>query len=707
MITPFHITERIKTQYTNTIWNEQSGLSAEEIENACRRISEETVDKPYVYTKLRMISFVLENARLEDNPDDIFADKLCHKAIIERLRWEHEAPMGEKELKEVKSAVRDWIDDGSIFPGMDFGHTAPDWDFLMQNGISGTLETLKQCRADALLAGKDCSFYDNSIEIWETVRSFILRLENHKRTEGSVFCADNLKSLADNPPQTLAQAMHLSILMYNIINNIECAHVRSLGRIDRMYYPFYCNDLASGRFTENDLRELTKHFLYKISVMGVIANLPMAICGTDPVTGKDVSNDFTKLLIEEYDKLDIYDPKFHVLCHDNMRQDIFDMVLEMVRKGHNSFVFINPDMIIKVLTEIGIEPADARNFILYGCYEPAAAGTEVASTVGGRINLPKAMEYTLAEGDYKTFVDFYQALKNNIEKMLLKCMDTIAAWEPYYEEICPVPMISGTIENCRKTATDFFHGGAKYNNTSIVVAGTASLTDMVTAVKRVVFDNAEVSLDELRKALSANWKGYESLQQYCANECPKYGCGNNEADDITVDLCDFICDTINHRPNGRGGVFRCGMFSIDWCADMGSFIGATPDGRFAGEPISKNFCANLGKDKNGVTALINSAAKIDYTKLPDGAVMDIVLHSSATSGEEGLPIMKALISSYFLQGGMAIQMNILNGTVLRLAQKNPENYQNLQVRLCGWNVRFVDLSRAEQDHFIYQAEHAS
>ena len=174
-----------------------------------------------------------------------------------------------------------------------------------------------------------------------------------------------------------------------------------------------------------------------------------------------------------------------------------------------------------------------------------------------------------------------------------------------------------------------------------------------------------------------------------------------------VELTDYISSLINNRQNGRGGVYRCGFFSIDWYADFGKTTGALPSGKRAGEILSKNMSAVIGQDKNGITSLINSVTKVGYSKIPNGTVLDLMLHSSAVCGEEGISALYGIVKTYMHCKGLGIQINVLDPQVLKKAQKNPDEFKNLQIRLCGWNVYFVNLSKREQDEFIKMAEHSA
>lgn len=184
----------------------------------------------------------------------------------------------------------------------------------------------------------------------------------------------------------------------------------------------------------------------------------------------------------------------------------------------------------------------------------------------------------------------------------------------------------------------------------------------------------------------------------------KYGNGNVTADALTKEFAKFCASLVNNRPNGRGGVFKAAFFSIDHCFSTGEKTMATPDGRCAKEPLSKNLCATVGMDRCGVTGLIHSVTSFDHADFPTGSVLDILLHPSAVAGEDGLDAFYGILATYFQKGGFAMHGNVFDAEVLKKAQENPEAYKTLQVRVCGWNAYFVNLSKAEQDAFIRQAE---
>jgi formate C-acetyltransferase len=206
--------------------------------------------------------------------------------------------------------------------------------------------------------------------------------------------------------------------------------------------------------------------------------------------------------------------------------------------------------------------------------------------------------------------------------------------------------------------------------------------------------------------LKSNWEGNELLRQRIKRTFPTYGVNDAFADGLARDMLHRLGDKINGRPNVKGGVYRFGAFTVDWRFPFGEKCAASADGRLSGETISKNICATLGSDREGATAHILSGAKLGGRVTPNGSVLDIVLHSSAVGGENGLAAMSDSLKTFVEMGGTAIQYNVLNAETLKEAQRDPAAYPNLQVRVCGWNALFSTLTETEQNEFIKQAEEA-
>lgn len=647
----------------------------------------------YSQKKAKALAYILNNGALDVGAENIFAYRINHCEIMKT-----HLSRRKKALKTaITPATAKKAEKSCTFKAnLDFAHISPDWHYLLERGLSGAIEDLKGERT-----------YDQErFLVYDAIRNCFLRFAEKASalaTPKGDFIAKNLRHLAIAPPETLAQAIQLILLFYVMQTHLDTVIVRSLGGLDRLLYPFYKSDLATKRFSKEQLAEIIKYFFQTISSMKVCANIPFYICGTDD-SGRDATNEFTYFLLEQYRALDIYDPKIHVMYHENIDKNVLRLILETIRDGKNSFVFINTKLASSALENVGISEKDAKRVIIYGCYEPAAEGTEIPCTCGGMVNLAKSIELALeSQKEFTTFDCFYQEVLGQLCSYTEACMEAIAAYEPHYKDICPSLILSPTFQKSRGSGIDIYSGGAKYNNTSIVGAGLATLVDSLVAVKKVVFEEKLKTFDEFRSILFSNWQQDENLRLLIKKKYSKFGNNTNEADELAVDIYNRFSNLINGRKNGRGGVFRCGMFSVDWRFWMGDKTGATPDGRRLGEPLSKNLAASIGQDKNGVTAYLNSLLKLDGEQCPDGYVADVVLHCSAVKDEEGMTAFKSLLTTFMKKGGFSIHFNILSPETLLNAQKEPEKYQNLQIRLCGWNVRFVDLDKAQQDEFIKQS----
>lgn len=659
--------------------------------------------------KGKAIKCFFENVELFINPDDVFADII--DILNTPIKIRDEEYNYNKEHNNEAEIMRK---EGAFRADSDFGHTMPEWNIIFRIGITGIINRAEDCLKKSGLSNEQKEFYLSVKYAYEGVLIYIKRLKKKALTVKSVnaqFAALNLGMLETETPNTLAEAMQLYFIYYTAQHYVEGENLRSLGALDDILYPFYKHDIDNGILNEQEARELIKYFLFKWNSMQILANIPFNLCTH--------TNEMTYLILEEYSKLNVPDPKIHIKCSDKTPHRVYEIVMESIRNGNNSFVFTNDEVIQRALINIGVEPEDAKDYTLIGCYEPGVVGKEIPCTLNGRINMPMAIETVMNRGkkfsseymigsdfgdDFLSFEEFYSAIKKQLTSWTEIAMREINAIEMHYPEIIQSPVLSATFEDCMENGIDAYAGGAKYNNSSICAFGIATAVDAIMAIKKAVFDERIISYHELRETLKNNWTNNESLRKIMQDKYPKYGNNDNEADELAVDLLNHMAECINNKPNGRGGVYRMGLFSIDWIIDYGRRLGATADGRFAGEPVSKNLCASVGMDKKGVTGIINSATKFDYSLSPNGAVLDLHLHPSAVSGDEGIGIMISLLKIFMAKGGFATHINVVSSETLKKAQKNPEKYKNLQVRLCGWNVYFTDLDIEMQNNLIKSME---
>lgn len=716
----------IASLYDVRKWDETSGVTPEALLDECLSIEKEYADNRML-AKTKMLETVLHKAQLDVREGDFFPERLRHDYIITRIRdrWIRSLRHEKKSLNDVIEKYDAEVEGLAFTGSLDLGHCSPDWDAVMTLGLPGLLARAKAAKENGEKTAEQDLFYNCVITTLESAIHLVGRFADATAKLGGekmLFISDSLRSLTVGAPRDLLAAMQLSMIFYNLQTHVEGEAIRSVGGLDRLFYPFYKRDIESGKLTKEQARELFRYYFHKFHSMHITANIPFFLGGRLP-DGSSGINELSYLIVEEYTALDIHDPKIHIRWYDEMPDEFLQLVLRSIRMGRSSFVFVNDNVIEKALIGIGDSPEDARNYTVIGCYEPCALGKEMPWTCAGRINMSKALLTVLYAGvdpyldrpigsvradpdSYKTFDEFYTAVKAQIKSLIDATMEKICAVEDYCPYVSQAPLLSSTFASAIERGRDVYDGGAVYSNSSIVVFSVASTVDALTAVKKLVYDQKRMTLSELAEILKNNWEGHELLLREVRQAFPKYGNGIAEVDAYGKDIVDYVASEINGKPNHRGGVFRLGLFSIDYRIAFGERMTASPDGRKHGEMLSKNMCAVTAMDKEGVTALIRSATSVDYTKVPDGTVLDIMLHSSAAEGESGLMAMSALVKTNMQRGGFAIQMNVLSPDVLRAAQKEPEKYKTLQVRLCGWNVYFVELTEAEQNDLIRQCENA-
>ncbi len=707
----------LEDQFKNIHWIEGSGLCKEELIPLLDALEVQYPSAAMI--RANAFALIAEKAQIAVDKEDIFQDKIDGDNLIKklRIRWE-KALKASRLSSEAEEITKAWTVYGTYHATSDYSHTSPNSKLLLSLGFSGLRQRILQAGSREGLTEKQQEFYHSCDIMLTAMETVSLRLSQAIKPYNESN-AVALEHIAQGAPQNTYEALQLLVLYFFMHDYIFGTRIRTLGRLDVLLTPFYRKDIASGTYTREEIGEMLKFFLHKFWAANVPYDLPFCLCGMDE-DGSEVTNEVTTLILECYNDLNIYSPKIHIRISDNTPPQVVKQVLSYIRGGNSSFVFVNDNTAIRGLTRVGIEEKDARNYVPIGCYEPAVWGMELGCTGCGGINLGKAVELALTGGinaatgelcsirtqKCESYQDFVSAVKAHIAHLTDRATNYVTSIEPYYGTVNPDPLLSCQYDACVEQGVDIYDGGAKYNNSSMSFYSLASLVDSLCAVKTLVFDEKKLTLEELTQVLKSNWEGFETLRSYALRLPHKFGINDPVADTLAQSLSTFCAGLVNNRPNGRGGVYKAALYTIDHCIKTGKNTMATPDGRLAGMPLSKNLCAVSGMDKKGVTGLIHSAGKIDASSFPNGSVLDIVLHPSAVAGAEGLDAFYGIIMTYLKMGGLAIHGNVFRPEDLRNAQRDPERYKNLQVRVCGWNAYFVNLSKYEQDAFILQAENA-
>ncbi len=590
----------------------------------------------------------------------------------------------------------------------DYSHTTAEWESVITLGIYGLRNRIAGYAQDHIADEKAKGFYEQILSVYDAALRFMKRAADQAALSGRAEMANALLNLIEGGPSNLFEALQTSIIYYYLQHFFDGTCLRTLGRLDKLFYPYYVKEAT------NEADNLLLDYMKEIDRLDAPSNIPFAICGTDE-DGKDLTNELSYVLLDTYKKADTTNTKLHLLCSEHTPEDIMKKAFRYIREGNNSIVFISDKRVIEALEKQGIEHKDAVNYHVVGCYECGGEG-ELTCSCNARVNIPKALELALNGGRdmltekciglendeyFETFEALYKEFERQLTYLCQCAMMVTNLYEAKYSEIHSAPILSGTYTSALQKGGDLYLDyAAKYNSSSLNAIGLATATDSLAAIRKAVFEDKTVTLKEFTDILKSDWQEKEPFRLMIKNKYPKYGQGDVKTDEIAKRIVDLLSDEVSYKSNAKGGKWRLGLFSIDWRWTLGEKTAASADGRHSGETLSQNTSASFGADKEGATAHLISATKIDTSKTPNGAIVDIDLHSSAVRGENGINALVASLKTYFELGGFAVQYNVLDTNILMDAKKNPDKYPTLQVRLCGWNVLFSSLSEKEKDEFI-------
>ncbi|MBR4767765.1 MAG: hypothetical protein IK088_02195 [Lachnospiraceae bacterium] len=721
---PFNPLDRMA--YHGYEYDASTGLDDDAMRAELHDLAKTLEGQPHPIIKARLFAFLLDNARIDVSEHDWFVGfynwgRLLWKQTVEP--WSEEL-FGK--IPEIRVQKDRFNNSGAAAIWPDFDHVIPNWDALLELGFSGILERAKRYRSkraetgitpeqEAFFEGIEIS-YDAAIRLLDRYYRYALTKHNEK----SKLQAECLKNLRDGKPTNLYEALQAMYVFFMVCECVDNYQTRSLGNgIDSTLLPFFENDVKTARFSKEEEKEFLAYFFMQFSAIGNYWGHPMYMGGTK-ADGSTKFNELSMMILDIYEELRIYNPKVQIKVAENTPKAVLYRVFDLIRNGVSSFVFCCEPGYMKAIMGYGASSEEAREFELSGCYETRVRSNE-SSTGVAYVNAAKAVELVFFNGldrrtgqqvglktgdvaEFGTFDDFYSAFIKQWEYLIEESIRIGNAYEGWLAYINPSNVYSGTIEHALQKAMDGYSFGVKYNNSNILNCGFASAVDSLMAVKKLCFERKAATLFELSDALKHDWNGYEKLRMAALNLPNKYGNGDQETDRIASALAEYFSNKVNNRPNARGGVYKAIMHSARQFLRQGEKTGALPDGRKAGTELSKNASPVNGADRNGVTALIRSALNLTPHNYHESFCLDVMLHPSAAGGDEGLAALYGLLMTYLKNGGMALQFNIMDVKTLRDAQRNPEKYKNLQVRVCGWNVLWNNLTPAEQEAYILRCE---
>jgi formate C-acetyltransferase len=507
------------------------------------------------------------------------------------------------------------------------------------------------------------------------------------------------------------------------------------GRLDQHLYPFYKKGLEEGTLTVEQARELLQCFWIKFNnqpappKVGVTAqesatytDFALINLGGLKKDGSDGVNELTYLILDVIEEMRLLQPSSCVQLSKKNPDRFLKRAAKIIRTGFGQPSIFNTDLIIQELVRQGKSIEDARGGGASGCVEVGAFGKE-SYILTGYLNMPKIFEITLNNGvdpqsgqrigletgdpqEFESFEELFEAYRRQLNYFVDIKIRGNNLIERLYANYMPAPFLSILIDDCIKKGKDYHDGGARYNTSYIQGVGLGTLTDSMTAVKYHVFDQKNLPMEELLAILRDNFKGQEDVRRMLLNKTPKYGNDDDYADEVMKALFEVFFDAVDGRPNTKGGTCRINLLPTTVHVYFGSVTGATPDGRRAGEPLSEGVSPVQGADRRGPTAVLKSVAKMDHVRT-GGTLLNQKFTPQLLKDEDGLNKFVHLVRSYFRMDGHHIQFNVVDAATLRAAQKNPEKYRDLIVRVAGYSDYFCDLSKALQDEIIARTEQQS
>ncbi len=556
--------------------------------------------------------------------------------------------------------------------------------------------------------------------------------------------AAGLDNIAEGTPRSFWEACQMYML-YHVFLNVDCTPgVTSIGRFDQTVWPYLKRDLDSGAITMDEAQELVDAFFLKLNIfygggLGEPAQINgighigqhTTVGGCIPATGESAVNPVSYMVLEAIARLELHEPTVSLRVTKDTPKELWDCAIATSTRVGGLPLLQNDDVIIPgILKELGFSLEDARDYSFIGCQEIVGSGNDYPAPNGSAMGIngiywPIVLDMAINNGinpmngvqapkeycsGYLYEMQSFEEVKAALEKLANWIFTWIATLNNYTEHEYPrlytFPNLSIGTVGCMEQGKDVSSGGAKYNSYGGTAIGLATVGDSLTAIKYMIFDKKLVSAKEYLDAILADWEGYEPLRQRIINEVPHYGNADPYADEQQKYVMDLYYNMTRPFHNARCKTYKCGMFSASDHVAQGEVTWATPDGRKARTPIADAMSPVQGRDVSGPTSVFLSTTCFDHTRYMDGMAVNMKIHPSSLSSDEGVQKLEDMTRTYFDDGGMEVQFNVVDAKTLRAAQAHPERYHNLVVRIAGFSAYFVDMTEAMQNDIIARAEHA-
>ena len=631
------------------------------------------------------------------------------------------------------------------------GETTCDHEKLLTVGLKGYMEEC-QANIDAMIPG--CQLDEEKINFWqaciiqsqglityahrmaEEAERQAAECTDEKRKQELLTIAENCRVVPENPPQTFQQALQM-VWFAHVYFHIEvCTTANGFGRFDQYMWPYYKKDVIDDkRITQEEALEMLECFYLKACEVFEVrdhwyaqsfAGYPMweiLIVGGQTPDGRDATNELSYVCLEAANQLKTTQPVMAVRVWEGTPEALIRKGCKMIQDGQANPGFFNDNAAMQMALGKGCTIEEARDWTIVGCIQPGPGGGSTdGSPDAGYVNMGKMVNFVLHNGfdidtgkqmgletgdprKFKNIEEFKDALKKQILYHYEMIREGYNIMQSMHMTRFPVIFAGMVTKGCVESGRSVQHGGAKYTTAGLYITGAANMADSIAAIDTCVFRDKDITMDELISALDKNFEGEERMRQLLINKPPKFGNDNEYVDGIYREMMHFIADNVQQWDDARGGKYSFNVHSQTVNVSHGMACGATPDGRLAGEPFCDNASPMMGRDVSGPTATVKSVASMGQEAFHDGALFNLRFDPKGVEGEKGLASIEGVIKTYFKHGGEHIQINVVDNKTLKDAQKHPEKYKGLMVRVAGYMAYFTELDKSAQDTIIYRTPH--
>ncbi|QCX33139.1 formate C-acetyltransferase [Caloramator sp. E03] len=607
------------------------------------------------------------------------------------------------------------------------GHIIPDYSILLKKGLKVMINEVKE----KINENEDNYFYRASLITLEAARDYILRYaklsEDMAAKERDLDRKKELEEISrisykisEDKPETFYEALQLFWYISVIFQHESNASSISIGRFDQYMYPYFKKSLEDGIDIEF-IKELLRCLYIKFNTIVALRSTESAkyfagfptgytiVLGGVDENGRASINELSYIMLEILGDIRLPQPNLSIRVNENTPMDFLIKASEIIRLGTGMPQVFNDEVNIPAFLNRGVSIYDARDYAVVGCVELSIPGKTYGLHDIALFNLLKVFEITLREkkSEIDSFEELLDKLKGNISKYVKDMIEGSNIVDMAHRECAPTPFLSNFINGCIEKGMDVTEGGAIYNFSGVQGIGAPNLSDSLYVIKKAVFEEKLITIKELTDVLESNYEGKEDLRQRFINKYPKYGNDVDEVDYLGSEVLSHYCREVEKYKNIRGGTFQPGSYTVSAHIPLGAAVGATPDGRMKGEQLADGGLSPMvGRDKNGPTAVLKSVSKLDNYLTSNGSLLNVKFSPQALEGFEGIKKLAGFIRAFSRLKIQHVQFNVISAETLREAQRHPEKYQNLVVRVAGYSAIFVELDEAIQNDIIRRTEHS-